>query len=254
MNKTDSYRELERGFLSTFLAELLPGVLHNFANPLNGIMGRSKLLQRRLADTIQKLDDIQPGFAKEFGEAKVTRDVNSIAAEADRFFEIFRDLAGKISILASSDPERINLSKLIDSEVRFADFYLDFKHDIKKNLLLDENLPVIMGKAADYSLCMSAFINSTRERLKNCSERELSISSTHDVRHVHIVMQDNGVAISEACKKIAAGDNSTFNIDVIRDTDWTVCHAILLLKQYGASVCIDSNDGCNRISFAIPYQ
>jgi signal transduction histidine kinase len=254
MNKTDSCRELEKGFLATFLGELLPGVLHNFANPLNGIMGRSKLLQRRLADTIQKLDDIRPGFAKELGEDKIIRDINSIATEAERFFEIFRDLAGKISTLASPEPERINLSRMIDSEVRFADFYLDFKHDIRKNILLDENLPWIMGNAAHYSLCMSAFINSARERMKKCTEREISITSSHDSNHVHIVIQDNGTAISDACKIIIGKADSTFNIDEIPDIDRVICHALFLMIKYGALVYIDSEDGCNKISLAIPYR
>jgi len=254
MNKTDSYRELEKGFLSTFLGELLPGVLHNFANPLNGIMGRSKLLQRRLADTMKKYEQLHPGFAVEFGEDKITRDVNSIASEAERFFEIFRDLAGKVSTLASPEPERINLSRMINSEIRFADFYLDFKHDVKKDIVLDENLPGIMGNAAEYSLCLSAFINSARERLKGCHDRELSISSTHDERDVCILIQDNGMALCEASRKVAAECGSNCDIEGIPDHDRVICHAILLLKQSGASVCIDSGNGCNRISLAIPYR
>jgi signal transduction histidine kinase len=254
MNKTDSYRELEKRFLSTFLGELLPGVLHNFANPLNGIMGRSKLLQRRLADRIRQLDETYPGFAAEFGEDKITRDINSIASEAERFFDIFRDLAGKISTLASSEPEKINVSRMIEAEVRFADFYLDFKHDIKKNLLLDENLPEITGNAADYSLCISAFINSARERMKICPERELSISTSHDTTNVYIVIRDNGLAVSDGCKKIAGETETAFNMDGILDTDQGVCYGIFLLKQYSARVCIDSENGLNTISITIPYR
>lgn len=254
MDKSENYRELEKGFLSTFLGELLPGVLHNFANPLNGIMGRSKLLQRRLADAMKKLDQVHPGFAAEFGEDKITRDVNSIASEAERFFEIFRDLAGKVSTLASPEPERINLSRMIDSEIRFADFYLDFKHDVKKNIVLDENLPGIMGNAAEYSLCMTAFINSVRERLKHCREKELSISSAHDDSHVRIVIQDNGAAFSEADRRAAGESGSACDIGQMPEPDRILCHAILLLEQSGASVHIDSGDGWNRISLAIPYR
>jgi signal transduction histidine kinase len=254
MNKTNSYRELEKRFLSTFLEELLPGVLHNFANPLNGIMGRSKLLQRRLADRIRQLDETYPGFATEFGEDKITRDINSIAAEAERFFDIFRDLAGKISTLASPEPERINVSRMIEAEIRFADFYLDFKHDIKKNLLLDENLPEITGNAADYSLCMSAFINSARERMKTCPEKELSISTSHDATNVYMMIRDNGVAISEGCKRIAGETDTASDIDGILDTEQGICHALNLLKQYSVRVCIDSENGLNTISITIPYR
>jgi signal transduction histidine kinase len=253
MNNTDSYKELEQRFVSTFLGELLPGVLHNFANPLNGIMGRSKLLQRRFAEKIRQLDEIHPGFAEEFGDDKISRDINSIASEADRFFDIFRDLAGKISTLASSEPGRINLSQLIAAETRFADFYLDFKHDIKKNILLDEALPEIMGNAADYSLCMSAFINSARERMKTSPEKELFISTSHDAVNVYVKICDNGLAISP-CKGIAEKQDATANMEGTSDFDQGVCHAILLLKQYGTQVSIDSESGFNTISLAIPIR
>jgi signal transduction histidine kinase len=253
MNNLDSYRELEKRFLATFLGELLPGVLHNFANPLNGIMGRSKLLQRRISDRIRQLDKTYPGFAVEFGEDKITKDINSIAAESERFFDIFRDLAGKISTLASPEPERINVSRMIEAEVRFADFYLDFKHDIKKNVRLDENLPDITGNAADYSLCMSAFINSARERMKTCPERELSISTCHDVKNVYIIFRDNGLEISEGCIKVAMELDAAFDIGGINDTDRGICYALFLLNKYGARACIDSQNGVNTISLTIPY-
>jgi signal transduction histidine kinase len=254
MSQTDSYRELEKGFLSTFLGELLPGVLHNFANPLNGIMGRSKLLQRRLADNLKKMEQLHPGFAAEFGEEKISRDVNSIASEAERFFEIFRDLAGKVSTLSSPEPERIDLSKLVLAEIRFADFYLDFKHDIKKSITLGENLPGILGNAAAYSLCLSAVINSARERLKPCSERELSVSASHGEGVVRIVIQDNGNALGGAVRRVADGSGSSLDSEDIPDHDRLICHAILLLKQSGVSVVIDSGNGCNRISLAIPID
>ena len=54
--KKNLYTHLEKKFVETFLDELLPGIFHNFANPLNGIMGRSKLMQRRLDDFVKKLE------------------------------------------------------------------------------------------------------------------------------------------------------------------------------------------------------
>jgi signal transduction histidine kinase len=255
MSKTEIYRKLEKAFLSTLLGDLIPGVVHNFANPLNGIMGRSKLLQRRLANSIQKLDATYPGFAREFEEDKITRDINTIATEADRLFDIFRDFAGKISTLSSNEPERINLSRMMESEVRFADFYLDFKHDVHKTFQIDDNLPEIIGDAADYSLCISTLINSARERMKNCPERAISISTSHDVTHINILFQDTGVAISENCKKISTDDRDfIFDIDVLPEAERGTCYALLLLKHYGARMRIDAENGRNIISLSIPYR
>lgn len=254
MSKTELYGKLEKAFLSTLLGELIPGVVHNFANPLNGIMGRSKLLQRRLANSIQKLDAMYPGFAREFEEDKITRDVNTIATEADRLFDILRDFSGKISTLSSNELERINVSRMIEAEVRFAGFYLDFKHDINKTLQIDDNSPEIIGDAADYSLCISALINSARERMKKCPEREMFISTSHDATHIHIMFQDTGVAISEHCKKISEDTDAAFDIDALPDAERGMCHALLLLKHYGVQMRIDVENGRSAISISIPYR
>jgi hypothetical protein len=90
MDKAAIYQELDGEFLATFMGELMPGVLHNFANPLNGIMGRAKLLQRRLEDSIKKMEARFPGFAQDFGAEKIIKDVHTISGESDRFLILFR--------------------------------------------------------------------------------------------------------------------------------------------------------------------
>jgi len=67
MNEKDLYTHLEKKFVATFLDELIPGIFHNFANPLNGIMGRSKLMQRRLDDFVKKMETRYPSIENEMG-------------------------------------------------------------------------------------------------------------------------------------------------------------------------------------------
>ena len=75
MEERNICQSLEDDFTSTFIRELIPGVLHNFANPLNGIMGRSKLLQRRIDDTVKKINEKYPEAASELEEAKNSRSI-----------------------------------------------------------------------------------------------------------------------------------------------------------------------------------
>ena len=65
MNETDLYTHLVKKFVATFLDELMPGIFHNFANPLNGIMGRSKLMQRRLENFVRKIENRYPEIENE---------------------------------------------------------------------------------------------------------------------------------------------------------------------------------------------
>ena len=103
MEKDKIYQALEDDFTSTFIRELLPGVLHNFANPLNAIMGRSNLLQRHIDDTVKKIHEQYPEVAVTLQDElkRVKNDIGSINKESDSFFEMFRDASGKFYALAS---------------------------------------------------------------------------------------------------------------------------------------------------------
>ncbi len=253
MDKEAIYQELEKGFLSTFMGELIPGMLHNFANPLSGIMGRSELLQRRLEDSIKKMEARWPGFSRDFGAEKIIKDIGTISGESDRFFHLFRDLSDKFSSLACQEPTAIDLSRLIESEMRFADFYLDIKHDYQKNIQLDQNLPAIVGKAADFSLSIFSLLMSAKERMKNSPVKEIMISTSHDAKSILLVMQDSGDAISDNCNRLAAERADESDFGALPQTERSICSALFLLRHYGVQAQFGRGNGYNRISLSIPY-
>lgn len=158
-NKNMYYQEihgvLERVFQDTFTEELVPGIVHNFANPLNGVMGRSRLLQRKLTD-IMKRADAEKDTSDLENNKKLIRDVDSIAHEADRLSDLLQTVTGKFCAIGDRTAQKVNLSELIELEMRFFDFYLDFKHSVKKTLRLDRELPEVKGAPTDYSLALSA--------------------------------------------------------------------------------------------------
>ncbi|MHB9098310.1 MAG: hypothetical protein ACYC5X_10880, partial [Syntrophales bacterium] len=145
VSREEMVRKQVEGFDATLTTELIPGIIHNFANPLNGIMGRATLMQRRTAEQVRKIQDLYPEMPSETvaGLNKILQDADSIVRESDRFFSIFRDLTTKFSALVPREEEKINLSQLISNEMRFADFYLDFKHEVNKTLFLEDKLPEI---------------------------------------------------------------------------------------------------------------
>ena len=108
MDKGEIYRALEEEFAATFIKELIPGILHNFANPLNGIMGRSKLLQRRIDENVRKIEELYPEAAAGMMEElhRVKNDIRAVSQESDFFFEMFRDVAGKFYALAAKTEDQ----------------------------------------------------------------------------------------------------------------------------------------------------
>jgi signal transduction histidine kinase len=252
MDKAAIYQELEKEFLATFMGELMPGVLHNFANPLNGIMGRAKLLQRRLEDSIKKMEARFPTFAQDFGAEKILKDVNTISSESDQFFNLFRDVADKFAVLNCREPASIDLSQLLGAELRFADFYLDFKHDVQKNIRLDVNLPVFPGTAADFSLAISMLFISAKERMKNSPRKEMFLETCRDANNILLTMEDSGEEISPTCQLLLKRKEEELDFAALPANDRGLGGALLLLQQAGVEVRISRADGRNRISLGIP--
>jgi nitrogen-specific signal transduction histidine kinase len=235
MEKDNKQTFLEKEFLATFLKELMPGILHNFANPLNGIMGRSKLLQRRIDAFSKNMREHHPEAADLLSEEieKIKNDVRSINNESDAFFRMFRDISAKFYALAAREEERISLSQMLAAEMRFADFYLEFKHEITKALEIDREIPEIKGYAAELSLSFWRLIRFAMVSALRSKKKEFFLSTGHD--HENII-----VLIKYSSKE------SESNAGVEAATE--------ILKQYSAGIQLSGEKGINEIRVEIPYH
>lgn len=204
MNETELYLFLEKRLIATFLDELMPGIFHNFANPLNGIMGRSKLMQRRLADFIRKIENRYPEIEKEAGAdyKKLISDINAINDESEKFFDMFRVATGKFYALGARDVESLNLSVLIEAELGFADFYLDYKHNVKKEIHLDMDVPPITGIAAYYSIAFWMLIREAAKNAQKRNEETFRIVTTSDDQWVIVSISHTGGSLVRGWREI----------------------------------------------------
>jgi signal transduction histidine kinase len=257
MERTECYNTLREQFLATMYDELMPGILHNFANPLNGIMGRSKLLQRRLDDHVRKIRDRYPDVAFGLKEdyEKLLKDVASINQESDKFSDLFWDVARKFQGIAEERPEKINLSQLLQSEMRFTDFYLGFKHEVKKTLELQEDIPEITGLLADFSLGLFAFIRRAMVALRFAEVKEFSLSTDSDDQMVYVRLRDTGAPFPEECVRFVEHLNRAPGAATVSDDPDSLVCACCLLQHYGASISL-AFDGVstNLVTIAIPYR
>ena len=250
MNATDIRRLLEKEFEGTFIWELIPGVLHNFASPLNGIMGRAKLLQRRVEDHIGRVRREHPDVGKRFDEEfrKISKDLELLNQESDRLHEMFKNVAGKIYVVSDGNEQRINLSELIDNEIRFSDFYLDFKHNIKKKVELDPEVPDVTGTTADFSIFITTLVRHSLGAMKDSRVKEFHLSVAGEGPLVRLRVRDTGKApppgLKEALAKGQAPQAGT------GEADRLLC-AFGLLRKYGAVCDVTSEGQWNVYTVAI---
>ncbi len=254
-NKHMYYQEihgvLKKAFQDTFVEELVPGIVHNFANPLNGVMGRSRLLQRRLTDIVSRDDAEKDAFYLE-SHKKMVRDVDSIAHEADRLVDLLQTVGEKFRAIGDRTSQNVNLSELIDMEMKFFDFYLDFKHSVKKTLQLDKELPDAKGPPADYSLAFSAIIRYAAVAMKNSVPKELHISTQLENGQICVKIRNRGVPISADLQKLLFDEAQGACSFLVGSVEEGLLCALSLLRKWGAGFDIKSDNGVNTISLLIP--
>jgi hypothetical protein len=256
MSGDDHFRELEQTFIATFQHELIPGILHNFANPLNGIMGRAQILKKRIEDNFKKIHEQYPHIASEYSDIhkKIISDITSITVESDRFYNMFHDVSGKFYTLGQKREEIISIPRLIAAELRFADYYLDFKHEVVKEVTIDESLPDIKGIYSYLSIALWMVFRHAMKRMKEGQEKRFYLSATHDQRHVIISCRFDGVAYTDQeISLIEAVAKKDAQCEIRSQTNDDILMSVALMKEMGMMVEASHYEGFNEIIIRMAY-
>lgn len=239
MEMQELERALEGSFAETMLFAFVPGLLHNFANPLNGIMGRAKILERRLENlqaAMGKNAVHLPGALAE-DWSKVQSDVRLLNTESERFADVFQDVASRFGILSHKKEERFDLAALVRREVRFADHYLDFKHRVKKVLDLSEGVPPVRGVQAHFAMALWAMFRHVASRLGSQAEQELHVTVGKENDRVLLGIRHTGVSFTDEEQDDVRGVLEEDRASRLPDpSHGALCLSLLLWKHYGAAV------------------
>jgi hypothetical protein len=210
-------------------------------------------MQARIVKNFARIESLHPEVYREFALGKIIRDVDILYGESENILSIFRSFENKILAFSACGQEMINISQLLESELKFADFYLDFKHHVNKAITAKDNVPEVFGDRAGYCLCVSALINSARQRMRDAPEKELSVSVDYDDAEVSIVFQDSGEKIVSSCYNVD-GAGAAPDIEALPVSEHCLCYALMLLARYGFQTDVDARNGRNIISLRIPYR
>lgn len=255
MTDKDLYKHLENQFVATFLNELIPGVFHNFANPLNGILGRSKLMQRRMGDFIKKLETRYPSIENDMGVdyKKLDSDIHSISEESEKFFDMFRIATGKFYTLGTEGYEELNLSSLIEAELGFADFYMDYKHNTQKEIRLDGDLPCIKGKMACYSLALWILIRQATKNARKL-DKVFRITTTSNDRYVILTISHLCNSLVVKWRDILSGNDDNEIIPRCTEDEKNLLYGLLLLKKSSNGVELTQEGDEDLFTIRIPHR
>ena len=83
MDNDDIYAKLKGLFIDDIMGRLIPGAIHNLANPLGGIIGRVQLMQARTSKSFEIIEGQHPELYKELTLDRIKKDVSILAGEAE---------------------------------------------------------------------------------------------------------------------------------------------------------------------------
>jgi signal transduction histidine kinase len=192
------------------VGRLFMGIIHN----LNGV-GQSFSMQAELLTMMfTKADDL----LAEIGRATSLEEAQEKSAElrvvmerrADlvkhlpRQVEILQATMQRASILTEVAPDPspavpFNLDSVIKTEMEFLNSDGFFKHKIKKELALADNVPALVGHRVEIHQILAGLLENSSQALAdnigNEPAPEIAIATSCDGGHVEIRITDNGPGI-----------------------------------------------------------
>jgi hypothetical protein len=185
---------------------------------------------------------------------KIRTDIRAVSQESEYFFDMFKDVAGKFYALAAKSEERINISQLLAAEMRFASFYLDFKHEIKKDMQWDKEIPDFKGNSADLSLAFWRIIRFAMTRAVASRLKEFYIKTDHDSKYVSVFIKSSGEAMPAADLEILMESLKNDSPDIPVAVDRGALMSLLLFNKYEAKINVFSEENFSTISIGFPYR
>ena len=128
------------------LGELVPGIIHNLSTPLSGVLGGVQLLEMRslsIAETLEKLDDHSDDIKQELSEhlKRHQKSVDLISRNTQNLSNLLQNLSTRLTRFSIKTPDIYGLNQLIEMELRYLEFHLNFKHRVRRRLTLGKDLP-----------------------------------------------------------------------------------------------------------------
>ena len=152
------------------------GIAHNLNGPLTSILGSCELM----AMTQGK-----------------TPDTERIRTQATVMKDIIEILVRKCRQEQNPEPQEICIVDLIETEWKFLQANLFFKHDVEKRLELDQTAPKIWAVYADLSQVVGNLLRNAIDALYGREEKRLSVRTRHSERFLFIDIEDTGIGIKQ---------------------------------------------------------
>ena len=220
------------------------GVLHNMNSPLTAVLGRSEMLRFRFEKLKSSSDDAEINELLE----KSISDIEIIIENCTKVNSFNSNLMQKSISCESEDKENLNLSRLFNNELMFMSANMEFKHNIKKDISIADNIFIKDAIYVDFSNTLIEIIENSIYVLRDSKSKNISIKLQSDNNYIIMAFGNSGPVLDSSQKdqiiKSFYGENNNNNSTFVRIGK--------LLSPYKAKFEIENFNGNNLIKIMIP--
>lgn len=158
------------------IGKLAGGIAHNLNTPISVIITNAELLQLKYENS---------------------NELDKILRQADRMSTIINRLLIKSKQEQLKDPQYIEINKLISDELEFLNSNLEFKHNVKKDIQLDDTIPPIFAVYSDISQSIMNILQNAIDAMYKRPEKKLTLITKLKDHTIFVIIKDTGVGIDE---------------------------------------------------------
>jgi len=223
------------------LTLMMSGIIHNIKNTLTIVMGRAQLLKIRLPQ-LKEPDLI----------------INSVK----KIESLLTSFIDKIYFEQENKRVQINLSDLLKNELLFLETEAFFKAEIKKELVLQRDLPPITGYYSDFSQGLMNIVNCCVESMRDTPQKILTVKTSALPKGVQVEILTTGKHIAEehiealvAPKYFRLDPEQAEQSDQSALIKFNLYNAYMLLNGYGAKfTVINKPEGGTILRVLFPVE
>ena len=161
------------------LGKRIEGVVHNLNSPLNSIVGYAQLLSEEMK-----------------GNENINNDLQRIISNGRKMTEMIKLLLHKTRDDSIAMPVPVNINNMLNQELSFCLHDLFFKHNVKLNMKLADNIPDLNLVYGDISQIFQTLFNNAMDAMKDSPVKVLTVASYLSEDYVVFTVEDTGVGMS----------------------------------------------------------
>ncbi|MDY6915550.1 MAG: ATP-binding protein, partial [Candidatus Cloacimonadota bacterium] len=156
------------------IGKKVEGIVHNINSPLNSILGYAQLLRKEIGDN----DDLE----------KIIKAGKNISHQV-------KELLRKVKENDIGLQRIIDINKLLKQEITFLEHNIYFKHHIKLEMNLADNLPKTTAVYSDISQAIANVMNNAIEAMEQSEEKKIKVKTFSQNDFICVSIIDTGEGI-----------------------------------------------------------